>query len=82
TETTKGQTPVGPVNVPTGTSVTTGKTTVTNNEPKDGVTLKHQPTDTPSDPAGSTTTTTGETILPDGTRAYSKGQVPDAVSVT
>ncbi|MTV82672.1 mucin-binding protein [Secundilactobacillus folii] len=79
TETPSGQSALTTVTVPKGQSVTTGKTTVTNNEPN-GVTLTHQPAKATGSTNPTTSPATTETVDPDGSKTFI--QLPDAVSVT
>ncbi len=81
TETPKGKPSLTPVTVEPGESVKTGKTTVANNEPTDGVSLTHDAPGTATD-GTPTTGTTGEVVTPDGTRTYFKSSNGEGVSTT
>ncbi|HBF74845.1 MAG TPA: hypothetical protein DDW71_06260, partial [Lactobacillus sp.] len=81
TETPNGKPSLTPVTVKPGESVKTGKTTVANNEPANGVSLTHDAPGTATD-GTPTTGTTGEVVTPDGTRTYFKSSNGEGVSTT
>ncbi|MGL0749572.1 LPXTG cell wall anchor domain-containing protein [Secundilactobacillus paracollinoides] len=81
TETPNGQEPLTPVIINQGDTATTGKTTVTNNEPTGGVTLSHDTTGTDAEGHPTAPTTIGETVTPTGSVSYENSAVGDAVSV-
>lgn len=80
TETPVGEDPLTPVTINPNDTNTTGKTTITNNEP-DGVTLTHDTTGTDTDGNPTSPATSGETVTSGGTISYFKSANGDAVSV-
>ncbi|KRK96880.1 hypothetical protein FD04_GL001730 [Secundilactobacillus odoratitofui DSM 19909 = JCM 15043] len=81
TETPKGQPSLTPVKINPGDTTTTGKTTITNNEPT-SITIIHKTTGTDTE-GNPTTGTDGETVTtPEGTRTYSKSGSPAPVFTT
>ncbi|WP_461240502.1 LPXTG cell wall anchor domain-containing protein [Paucilactobacillus sp. N302-9] len=74
TETPNGQDPLDPVTVQPGDTTTTGKTTVTNNEPN-GVALTHNTTDVDQN-GNPVTVHDGETVDHDGHITYEYTETP------